>query len=267
MRELQLFHIEADSIHATADSMAEPHHYRIFLTEQKPTEKSAYLYPYTQPVERHLTPDWILYTVLGILIVIAWIRVIYDKFINHILESSFNYQRSLQLYSDPGVVRKRILFLFNILYLISTGLYSYLLMSYYSWFPMGIKGFRLFLAVTGFIAGLMIIRYIALKLTGYIFKCKELFDEYLFQLFLFSKLTGLVLVPFIFAIAYSRGITETVIVYASYAAIALVFILRIARSLRFIFKNAVLLFYLILYLCTLEILPVLVIVKLILSLA
>ncbi len=267
MREVQLIHNQSDSIINHADSLTESHHYRVFLSEKKPADNSATGYLEARNVERNLTPDWILFVVLGMLIVIAWLRVVYNKYINNLLESAFNYQRSLQVYTDPGVVRRRIFFILNIIYLFSTGLYACLLMRYFSWFPWGMNGIRLFFSATGFMAGLMILRFIALKLTGYIFKSKELFDEYLFQLFLFSKITGIILIPFIFAIAYTRGITESMFIYASFVATGLVFILRIVRSLMFIFKNAVLLFYLILYLCTLEILPVLVIVKLILSLA
>jgi hypothetical protein len=106
-----------------------------------------------------------------------------------------------------------------------------------------------------------------MHVTAFLFVKQELFSRFLFHYYITNKTLGLILIPFLLALAYSEGIVKEVFIYSSLAIIISAYILRFFRTILFIFKNVVLLFYLILYLCALEILPVVVILKLILSLA
>ncbi len=261
-----LLHTESDSL-PVIDSIPVTGQNGIFRSGTTATDTMSSRFPFSNDIRRELTPDWILYILIAILIVLAWIRVAYSKYLGHLFESAINYLRSVQVYEDPGVIQKRILLIFNFVFAITGGLYLYLLMDHYALYPLGLKGLALFTVSAGFLAGYMIFRVILLKLTGLIFNRYELFNKYIFQSFLFNKITGIVIIPFILAISYSKGLPKEIFIYLSIFAVTAVLILRLIRLLIFIFKNVVLLFYLILYLCTLEILPILVIVKLILSLA
>ncbi len=263
----RLLHIEYNSTSVSGDSLMVSGQNRVFRSGSELKDTLSSHYPLSQNIQRELTPDWILFILIAILLVLAWIRLTYNKYIVSLLEASVNYQRSAQVYGDPGIVQKRIFLIFNFIYFITGGLYIFFLMNNFAWYPFELKDLWLFLADAGFLAGLMFFRTIVLKLTGHIFNRYKLYNEYIFQSFLFNKITGIVLIPFIIGIAYTRGFPKEIIIYVSLFAVAGIFILRFARLLMFIFKNVVLLSYLILYLCTLEILPMLVIVKLILSLA
>jgi hypothetical protein len=262
-----LFQVHEDSLTGSVDSMTVTGQNKVFATVKDQPDSLNTHFPLSENIHRNLTPDWILYILIGVFALLAWIRMVYNKYLVNLFEASFNYLRAVQVNNDPGIVQKRIFLLFNLVYIISGGLYMYQIFDHYSIYPGGIEGFRLFLISTAFLTGLMLFRVIILKLTAVIFNRTKLFNEYLFHQFLFNKINGIVLLPFILGIAYTKGIAVSIIIYLSYTAIAAVLVLRVTRLLIFIFKNVVLLFYMILYLCTLEILPVLVIVKLILSLA
>ncbi|HYW97146.1 MAG TPA: DUF4271 domain-containing protein [Bacteroidales bacterium] len=263
----QLLHTMSDSTMVSGDTVAIYQPDRVFKSETRPPDTTRNNYPFSENIHRNLTPDWILYILIGVLVVLAWIRLVFNKHIINLFDSAFNYQRAVKVYDDPGVVKTRIFLALNIIYTLSGGLFLYLAMQHYNLHPAGLTGINQFLVAAVFLAALMIGKVIVVKTTALIFNREKLFNAYLFHNFIFNKITGIVIIPFVLAIAYSKGLPRDIFIYSGFVALASVVILRITRLLMFIFKNVVLLFYLILYLCTLEILPMLVIVKLILSLA
>lgn len=229
--------------------------------------KSTHNFPFTDLLNRDLSPDWILIISIFVLAIFAWINVIYTRFIGNIFKSTVNYQVSQRLYNDPNLVQKRISSLFVVIYFITGGLYLFLVYDYFSpgWFPY--SDIKLFFIFTGFILSFWLLRIILYKLTGLIFDQLKKFNEGIFHNSLFNKLAGIVFVPFIILIAYTRDIFLDIAVYLSLIVFAGLILLRIWRGGIFIAKNVVSLFYFILYLCSLEILPVMVVLKLILHLA
>ena len=240
---------------------------KVFTEEKKPSDGVSDRYPFTEALKRDIQPNWILYITLILLISVAWIRLIYTKFILNIFKSTVNYSTAQKLFTDPGIVQKRVSMVLHFIYLISGGLYIYLLFDSFGWYPFELSGIYLLLACSGFLAGLIILRYILLSLTGYIFRRERIFSEYLFHHFLINKVLGVVLLPFIIAIAYTQGMVNEVIIYSSFIAVSITYILRISRAIIFIFRNVISLFYLILYLCAVEILPILVVIKFLITLA
>lgn len=69
------------------------------------------------------------------------------------------------------------------------------------------------------------------------------------------SLMGIVLIPSVLMLAYSPTFFIKPAIYSGIITISLVFLLYLLRSLPFFFKGTLSIFYLILYLCTIEILP------------
>jgi len=74
------------------------------------------------------------------------------------------------------------------------------------------------------------------------------------------------MIPFIFIIPYVHQYIIGKIIILGLIVLFSMYFVRITRSIQIIIKKDVLLFYTILYLCTLEILPVLIGIKLVKSL-
>ncbi len=164
-----LLHYESDSIPGSGDTTMVAGQNEVFRTGTTAKDKPGNTYPFSQNLHREITPDWILFILIGVLMILAWIRLVHDKYIRHLFEASFNYQRAVQVYDDPGIVQKRIFLIFNVIFVISGGLYLYLLMQHYSWYPYKLKGIVLFLASAGFLSAWILFRIIILKLTGLYF--------------------------------------------------------------------------------------------------
>ena len=88
----------------------------------------------------------------------------------------------------------------------------------------------------------------------------------LYHGFIYNKLLGVALLPFLVFLLYTRGTLGTVFFYLATAMVLGVFAMRSIRGIVFSFKKGVSGFYMILYLCALEIVPILLIYKWISSL-
>ncbi|MBE0655739.1 MAG: DUF4271 domain-containing protein [Bacteroidales bacterium] len=223
-------------------------------------------YPLSPDLQRELTPDWVLYFILGFLMVLAWLRVIYTKFIVNIFRAAFDFQLAQKVFREAGIVQWRIFAFLNIFYYFSTGTFFYLVLNYFNFHLFGLTGLKLYGAVTGILFGYSLFRLITMKLTGFLFNREKLFNEAIFHNFIYNKISGMVLTLFILLLAYTRGIYQDITLYAGLTVVGGLLLRRFFRMAIFIHKSVVLLFYFILYLCSLEIIPVLVIIKLIFSL-
>lgn len=224
-------------------------------------------YPFSEVIRKDLTPDWILYICLSYLVLFAWINLIYTRFLGNILHSSVNYQASIKLHRDSNTVQKRISFLFMLTYFSNFGLFLFLLYDNYNQQWLGNTDLVNYFLISGFLVSLSLLKFFLYKITALVFDQGKIFTEALFHNSLYNKITGIIIVPFIILIAYTHGIYQDIFIYLSLTVVLVIFVLRLFRAVVFVRKNVVSFLYFILYLCSLEILPVLVITKLILFLA
>ncbi len=212
------------------------------------------------------TPDWFFFIIIVAVLSLAWVKLIYTKFVFDFISSVFNYNISVKIYNEAGIVRKRVGYYLNILYLLTGSLYLFAISRYFDYSPFELRNMQLFFLCFCILFGFIFYRILITKIISFIFLKEGLFSEFIHHFYVYNKLLGLVLLPFLLLIPYSNESLQQIFVYLSFAIITSLYILRIFRIITFIFKKEVLLFYLFLYLCTLEILPVLVITRIFLSL-
>jgi len=164
-------------------------------------------------------------------------------------------------------MQKRVGLGLDLLYLVNASLFLYLINQYFSFLIDDLHAYQFVLFSFAILSILILIRLLIMRLTAIIFERSELFLGFLYHYFIYSKVIGMVLIPFLIAIPYTSGNLQEVIVYTGIVMILAVQFIRLIRASVYVLKNVIFLFYLILYLCVLEILPVLVVIKLLLSLA
>ena len=211
-------------------------------------------------------PDWYFIIIISVLVAFVLIRIAYFRFISVLFESSYNYLLASKIIKESSVIQKRVWIAFDFIYLINGSLFLFLLFRFFNWDFAGENDYLQLAVSFGFLAGLMLIRSIIMRIIGHIFDRYSLFTEFLYHFFIYNKVIGLVLFPFILTIPYTRDQLHIILIYTALSMVGIVYFMRLIRAVIFTLKKEVLIFYLILYLCTLEILPVLVIIKLILSL-
>ena len=152
------------------------------------------------------------------------------------------------------------------MYLIAGGLFLYNLSEFYNFKPFNYSGIHVFLLAVIVLLALILMRIMIMKTISVIFKRKELMSEFIFHFYLYNKILVLTLIPFLLLIPYTQGILQQISVYLGLTIVAIVYLYRFVRIILFLIKNVVFIFYLFLYLCVLELLPLIVIIKFMLSL-
>ena len=117
--------------------------------------------------------------------------------------------------------------------------------------------------VSNFAAALIAIslRYTINYLLGKLSGSWEVFSEYFFNISRNYKLIGIFLMLMNFFISYLEAIPDKYLIYSSLIVMTIILFFRFIRLFYLFIKRRFSLFYLILYLCALEIFPVLILIK------
>ncbi|HYX08744.1 MAG TPA: DUF4271 domain-containing protein, partial [Bacteroidales bacterium] len=208
------------------------------------------------PSVRHQqSGDWMLAIILGSFFLLAWVRIFFTRYLVQIINSLFIYHNATKLFRDNNILLQRISFVLNTIFILISGLFIYQLFIFFDIRVNIPPGFSMYLFCSGLIFGFIIFRYIAVYSVGFIFSKQREFTEYLHNVFLYNKSIGLVLLPVVTGIAFTPQSIRVPFVYTGLLIVVFFYILRIGRSFRIILRKDVLISYLILYLCILEILP------------
>jgi len=203
-------------------------------------------------------PDWLLGLILFCLVLIAWLKLFYNKFLNHTMQSLLNFQLSAKLLRDQNIFYKRVALTLNLNFILTGGAFIFLLFGHLNIQPFEFSGVVSYLTYSGLIAGLLLLRLIVSHLVGHVFNKHREFLEYQHQILLIYKNLGIYLIPLVFGIAYIHEDIRIYLIYMGGLLLLAATVLRVIRGFKILMNKEVLIFYLILYLCTLEILPLLI---------
>lgn len=235
----------------------------VFLGEEVKEEIN---FPFTENINRELPPDWIFYFAIAAITLFAWIKIVYTRLSLDIMESTVNYQLSLRLFKNANISQKRISLIYFVFYFLNFSVYLYLISEYFNYHPANLQDLSLLFAIFGFLVALSLLRETIFLIVAKVFKREKLFQEAAFHNSLFNKMTGVVALPFILIISYISTAYLPYAIYLSLFILLSVNALRLFRAANFVLKNVISYFYFILYLCALEFLPILVIIKVLNSL-
>jgi Domain of unknown function (DUF4271) len=209
--------------------------------------------------------QWILGILIFVTILFSWIRVFNNKHLKSLYSALLNNQWSKKLFEEKNVVSQRISFVLNLLFCLNLSLLIIFLLVYFNYSLSGLSGFQSYLLVLAAITLLFIGKYIVLNIIGWLALAKNHFGEYIHNVFLFYKIYGLFLLPILWIIPFVEENIATILIYIAIGSFAIIYIWRVLRGIYNCIRINVSIFYLILYLCALEIFPVLLVYKAITS--
>lgn len=209
-----------------------------------------------------VSDDWILGVVLVSFVVLAWIRLFYNKFLSPTFVAIINLQVSHNLFRDKSGVSIRVSSGLNLIFYLNGGLYLYLLIQRLETDPFGFGGFWSFSLLCLILIGLYLVKQIVTSLVGFISLTQKVFKEYMHNVFLFNKNLGLVLFPVVLGNVYMSDLLAPFFLFSGIVFVGLVYLLRLIRGFQIFIKEGVSILYWILYLCALEIFPIVIFLKL-----
>lgn len=209
-------------------------------------------------------PDWFTLTLAVLLAFFAWLRFSGTKILRQLVQAFLGNNISNQFVRDENVLVQRLSIMLQFVFYISAGLFLYLVSYRFIWpFAFPVEGFLRFTMLTLMVAAVYSLKMVLVKGMGELFGIQRAVSQYLFHLALFNNMLGLALYPMLLVAVYVAAIHMKTILLAGLVLIIILFIYRMVRSYQ-IWRSmkGVPLFYLILYFCTLEMAPVMILIRL-----
>ena len=209
--------------------------------------------------------DELFYILCGTLFFLGILRVGFPKYFQDVFNvfwrSAFRQKQIRDQLQQAGMTT----LLFNIFFVFSTALFSYLVIEYTThnttkpWLLFAICFFSISLIYCG--------KYFTLKLMGWMFGQQMAADSYIFIVFLVNKILSILLIPLMLVLAFAEPVFQQVAFTLSIILLGVLLIYRFILSFSGL-RNELKIswFHLFLYVCGFEIIPVLLIYKLLLHL-
>lgn len=149
----------------------------------------------------------------------------------------------------------------NLVSFLSISMFAYCIADIRDIIPSGITGILVWLILTGVIILAITLRHITCYITGNISGKREEFHEYLVGIYQSYRYGGVIIFIIVILLLYTSIFPAEVYIFSGIFILGLMYLVRILRLLIIFIKRNISIFYLILYLCALEILPVVISVK------
>jgi hypothetical protein len=235
-----------------------------YIYTEKDTVKTA-LYQYVNKQHssnfKFFENNLLLVLLLTSFILLAWTKSQFGKYVTQILRAVLNYNDAYKLYRDQNALIDRVYFIVNVIFILSGGLYCYHLLYWFKPTLLQHRPFLIMMFCFSFILGLFFFRYVVNKVLGYVLQQFKTFDEYIHSSFIYYKAFGLFLLPLVSIISFISEKYRFVFIVFGIVIFFLLYFISIFRATRIMLQKGVLLFYWILYLCTVEFLPILLLYK------
>ena len=212
------------------------------------------------------TPDWFLIVFALVLILLARLRLFYGKFLVPVLSSTVNFQTAHTLYRNKNLLYQRASLGLTAVFVLIMPLFLLQVINHYDWPTQGINNHLLYLVLMGLILAWYGLKFLVTWLVGYFSGTLRIFEEYFHSFELSSRSLGIFLIPLTILLAYGRFNLDSALILTSLFVILSLYILRIFRLFSLFVSKSVSVSYSILYLCALEILPLLVLFRLLVPL-
>jgi uncharacterized protein DUF4271 len=207
----------------------------------------------------------LFYVMVGLLLVFALIRLWFSKYLANLLTLFFRVSMRQPQIREQVLQSPLPSLLLNGLFVVSAGLFASFLLRTYG-FGNRTDFWILFLNCAGLLVIIYLVKFLLLKLAGWIFAIQPATDTYLFIVFLTNKMLGLFLLPFVVMLSFSGALAKEILITIGLVMILIFFIYRFIVSFEPVRKEIkVSAFHFFLYLCAFEILPLFLIYKVLLS--
>lgn len=227
---------------------------------------------FTNPVRHSVSiKQWqgkeaIFYAIILLLLFFALIRNGFHRYISDLFKIFFHTTVNQRQTRDQLLQSPLPSLLLNVFFLLSIGMFVALVLPY---FHMGTdyNFWLLFLYCVGGLAAIYGIKYVSLKLLGWVFQVSEAVDSYIFIVFTTNKVIGVALLPFLVLLAFTYGFMSMAALNLALLMVVVLFAYRYFLSYVSIHRQVrIHFFHFLLYLMAFELVPLLLINKLLFSL-
>jgi len=213
----------------------------------------------------HNNPDWLVGVVVMVFILFASVRLIFNKYLSQLTQATINYSTFTRVFRERYFNLFHASFRLDMIFNLILSLFVYQFLSTYK-IDLGITGsFYVYLICLAIVIGYFIVKKMIYSLIGIITETRSEVREYLFSITVFNRVLGLFLLPVTAIIAFAPIYQPEPMLFTGLAIILIFYLLSLLRGAKIFLKKHFSISYLILYLCTLEFLPLLLIYNILLA--
>ncbi|HVN58402.1 MAG TPA: DUF4271 domain-containing protein [Bacteroidales bacterium] len=205
--------------------------------------------------------DWIVPLLFFSALLIGIVRSVPGNFFRNMFRSLTMRGINENASRDTGSLFQWQSTLLNLSAFISVSFFCFLILRYYNVTLPGISRFLQWLICFGFIIAAVTLRHLICNITGSLSDENEIFREYIVTIYHAYRFGGILLLILSSLILYVPAVPVKFLFISGIFAAGILYLLRVVRLLLIFLTRHVSILYLILYLCALEILPVVILVK------
>ena len=204
--------------------------------------------------------DEVFYLLCGLLLFLAFIRLVFSRYFKNIFRLFFQPSFRQKQTREQLLQNNLPSLLLNLFFIFSAGTYvSFLLQHSHL---TDIDFWWLLLYTNAALMALYLGKFIFLSFAGWVFNVKEATETYIFAVYLINKILGVLLIPFVLLMAFSKPIVINVSITISLLIISLLFLYRYLISYASVRREVdVSVLHFFFYICAFEILPLFLIYK------
>lgn len=239
-----------------------PREIPILATPIHPTKETP-----IQPPLFNLTPitnsvdNWQVIVLVLTIALVGFTKAFNNSRFKQTMRGLFKYGVALEITREEKVFFHQSTILFTITHLLTTSLFIYQIKEFINGVSLEINNLWLFILIIGFVITTYFVKYIFAQILFFILDNRSLAAEYIFNVSLYNNLLGVILIPVLAATYFSSLPFSLILLYISAPLILLIFILRLIRLYFIGISKGISYFYIFLYICSLEILPLVVLLR------
>ncbi len=204
--------------------------------------------------KNNFNTDWVTILFVLALILFASIRGSYSKYIGYLFQSLISYSTSFRLFREKNYSISHAAFRLDLLFYFTFSLFLYQAVEVFH-LELVNDNLLLFAVSIVVVTGYFILKKMAYYFIGLVFESVSETNEYLFNLDNFNRTVGIVLFPVVVLTNYYPYENPMFMVVAGISIVTVFYAFLLQRGILILLRKQFSIFYLFLYLCTLEFLP------------
>ncbi|WAC41284.1 DUF4271 domain-containing protein [Pedobacter sp. SL55] len=205
---------------------------------------------------------WVLAIIGFLLVLFAILKNTFAKQLSAVVQSFYSNRALINLNKEDNLVTSWSFLLLFIQFGFTIGMFFYLAAQYQELPQVQQGGFTFFITISVVVILLYLLKIVCLRFIGFVFDVQKALHQYISILYLSYFNTSLLFVPIIIAFALSAKKYGAGYVYLGVFALVLIFVFQFIRAaVNILSQYRFPKLYLFLYFCTLEICPILILIK------
>jgi len=208
--------------------------------------------------------ELLFYALIALFLIFAFLRTIFSKYLNDLFRLFFRRTLKQRQITEQLSQTPLPSLVFNIFFMVTAGLYLGFIFQHYG-LRNQVNFWLLSLYCSIALGAMYLIKFLTLKFTGWVLNVSTATESYIFIVFIINKVIGIFLLPFLVLMAFSDGFLYQLAITLSWCGIGGLVLYRFILSYSAVHNQIkVKPFHFVIYLLAFEIVPLLLIYKLLL---